>query len=245
MTLAPEVLCVDSGLNAEWWGTCDYFAALSRMEALQHSLIEGRGENVVAYLEHLPVITYGRATPREDLPRVKFECPVVEVPRGGLATYHGPGQLVGYCIVNLRLQQGDSSPDIHSYIRALEQALIEFIRDTWELPAVRSLGRTGVWVHAHNGQLRKIASIGIHVRRWVTSHGFALNLASDLSMFRKIVPCGIRDAEMTSVERELRERGRLSEAQLVTQGDALRRIAKLFHPYLVTQFRAGGWLSEP
>jgi lipoate-protein ligase B len=130
------------------------------------------------------------------------------------------------------------------YIRALEQALIEFLCEMWKLPARRNQGRTGVWVLAEDGQLRKIASIGIHVRRWVTSHGFALNLATDLSMFRKIVPCGIRDAEMTSVACELRDCGRTAEAQLLNQSHALKRIAELFHPYLVAQFQAGGWLPN-
>jgi lipoate-protein ligase B len=118
---------------------------------------------------------------------------VFEVERGGDVTYHGPGQLVGYPILDL----GGYKRDLHWYLRTLEQALIEALA-LLDIPAERNPGFTGVWTRG-----RKIASIGIHVKQWVTWHGFALNVTTDLAQFERIVPCGIQGVEMTSVEKEL------------------------------------------
>jgi lipoyl(octanoyl) transferase len=117
---------------------------------------------------------------------------VVEVERGGEVTWHGPGQLVGYPIMNLRQHR----EDLHWYLRQVEQAIILAL-GRMGIPAEQNAGYTGVWTRG-----RKIASIGIHVRQWVTTHGFALNVANQLDQFGLIIPCGIPGVEMTSVERE-------------------------------------------
>jgi lipoate-protein ligase B len=117
---------------------------------------------------------------------------VVEVERGGDVTVHAPGQLVGYPIIDLQQHK----PDLHWYLRQLEDAMIRGLADLG-LDAERNPGKTGVWVSG-----RKIGSIGVHVKRWVTLHGFALNVTTDLKMFNVVVPCGIDGVVMTSVERE-------------------------------------------
>jgi lipoyl(octanoyl) transferase len=121
---------------------------------------------------------------------------VFEVERGGDVTFHGPGQLVGYPIIDLT----GYKQDLHWYLRTLEQALIAAL-EILGIPAQRNPGYTGVWT-PHGEELRKIASIGIHVKQWVTWHGFALNVTTDLAHFDRIVPCGIPGVVMTSVERE-------------------------------------------
>jgi lipoyl(octanoyl) transferase len=121
---------------------------------------------------------------------------VFEVERGGDVTFHGPGQLVGYPIIDLT----GYKQDLHWYLRTLEQALIGAL-EILGIPGERNPGYTGVWT-SRNG-IRKIASIGVHVKQWVTWHGFALNVATDLTEFQRIVPCGIPGVVMTSVEKEL------------------------------------------
>ena len=157
---------------------------------LQRQLVERRKAREIAdtvlFLEHPPVITLGRnarpehlLTPAEQLHRLGIE--LVESDRGGDVTFHGPGQLVGYLILDLRLIR----KDVVWYVRTLEEALIRTARE-YGLPAERRSGLTGVWV-----KQAKVAAIGVHLSRWITSHGFALNLETDLRFFRHIVPCGI------------------------------------------------------
>jgi lipoyl(octanoyl) transferase len=148
---------------------------------------------VLLLLEHPPVVTVGRSARGTPLPDAGT-IPVVEVERGGDVTYHGPGQLVGYPILDLTQHR----TDVHWYLRTLEQALIFALADL-AIPAERRPGYTGVWTP---GGQRKIASIGVHVKRWVTWHGFALNVTTDLAPFGRIVACGIQGVEMTSIERE-------------------------------------------
>ena len=155
-------------------------------------------DDVLLLVEHEPVITLGRGTRPESLPLAVLELQrkgleVHEVERGGDVTFHGPGQLVGYPIFDLRQHR----EDLHWYLRTLEAALIGAL-DALGIPAGVNPGLTGVWTRG-----RKIASIGIHVKQWVTYHGFALNVTTDLSYFDLIVPCGIRDVVMTSVAMEL------------------------------------------
>jgi lipoate-protein ligase B len=188
-----------------------YVAGLGRVgygEALilQRDLAERRITNAIdrdllLLVEHPPVITLGRGfheenltTSRDDLTLQGVE--VHEAERGGDVTFHGPGQLVGYTIFDLQ----EHKPDLHLFLRQIESTLIRAL-ETFGLPGSRKDGLTGVWV-----ENRKIASIGIHVKRWVTWHGFALNVSTDLSYFDLIVPCGINDVTMTSVRRELGER---------------------------------------
>ena len=144
-------------------------------------------------LQHPPVVTLGR-TARAGHVLEPHDLPVFEVERGGDVTFHGPGQLVGYPILDL----GGYRRDLHWYLRTLEQALIDALARL-DIHAERKPGYTGVWTSRGT---RKIASIGVHVKQWVTSHGFALNVTTDLSQFDRIVPCGIAGVVMTSVERE-------------------------------------------
>jgi lipoate-protein ligase B len=166
-------------------------------------------QDLLLLVEHDPVYTLGRGTRPASLPIPAAElersgAAVYEVERGGDVTYHGPGQLVGYPIIDLRQQR----EDLHWYLRELEGALIDALA-VLGVAAERNPGLTGVWTHG-----RKIASIGIHVKQWITLHGFALNVTTDLAAFGKIVPCGIEQVVMTSVAQELpgRDPGLLASA---------------------------------
>jgi lipoyl(octanoyl) transferase len=173
-------------------GTVPYADALEWQRQLAEDRIAGRlPHDVLLLLEHPPVLTLGRTSHAANvLEHGGIE--VFEVERGGDVTFHGPGQLVGYPIIDLK----NYTQDLHWYLRTLEQALIEALA-LLRIPAARNPGLTGVWTAG-----RKIASIGIHVKQWVTWHGFALNVTTDLAQFSRIVPCGIQGVEMTSVERE-------------------------------------------
>src|SRR5256712_5916386 len=173
-------------------GRVEYGRALAWQEALVARRLAG-GPDALLLLEHPPVYTLGRgADPRFLGAAAASEVPVFRVHRGGQVTYHGPGQLVGYPIVDLR----QFRPDVRWYLGMLEALLVRTLGDLGILAGTRP-GLTGVWV----GE-RKIASIGIALRRWVAWHGFALNVASDLSGFAPIAPCGLSGIEMTSVARE-------------------------------------------
>ena len=174
-------------------GRVPYHQALAWQRALAQARIDGRlEEDLLLLLEHPAVVTLGRTAQGTHVLRPEG-VDVVEVERGGDVTFHGPGQLVGYPILDLRRYR----QDLHWYLRTLEHALIVAL-DELGIPAERNAGYTGVWTRGG----RKIASIGIHVKQWVTWHGFALNVTTDLSQFDRIIPCGIREVEMTSVERE-------------------------------------------
>jgi lipoyl(octanoyl) transferase len=178
---------------------------------LQRSLCQRRiageiSEDLLLLVEHEPVVTLGRGTRSQSLPLSAAELErrgiaVFEVERGGDVTFHGPGQLVGYPILDLR----EHREDLHWYLRSLETALIGGLGSVG-IEAGTNPGLTGVWTRG-----RKIASIGIHVKQWVTFHGFALNVTTDLSYFDLIVSCGIRDVVMTSLAQEL---GRTDELVL-------------------------------
>ena len=173
-------------------GRVPYQEALDLQRRLARERIDGRlPHDLLLLLEHPPVVTLGRASHAENVIQ-REGIDVVEVERGGDVTYHGPGQLVGYPILDLR----NYKQDLHWYLRTLEQALIEGLAFLG-IPAERNPGYTGVWTRG-----RKIASIGVHVKQWVTWHGFALNVTTDLGAFDRIVPCGIPGVEMTSVARE-------------------------------------------
>ena len=179
-------------------GTVPYGIALELQRDLARRSIAGEiDEDVLLLLEHPPVVTLGRTakdthivSSRDRLRARGVE--VFEVERGGDVTFHGPGQLVGYPIFDLKRHRRD----LHWYLRQVEEALIIALADAG-IDAERNIGYTGVWTRG-----RKIASIGVHVRDWVTWHGFALNVTTDLSFFDLIVPCGIPHVQMTSVTRE-------------------------------------------
>ena len=179
-------------------GTVPYREAWDLQRRLVAARHAGAIPDVLLLLEHPHTFTIGRrGDDSEVLASPEYleslGATVIEVDRGGLATYHGPGQLVGYPILDLRPR----GREVHSYLRNLEEALINALRETG-IPAQRVPQKTGVWVAD-----RKIASIGVRFSRWISSHGFALNVTTDLSYFSHIVPCGMPAVTMTSVSQEL------------------------------------------
>ncbi len=187
-------------------GTVPYDVALGWQESLLARRIAG-GNDVLLLLEHPPVYTLGRGADPRFLGAAGAEgIPVTRVGRGGQVTYHGPGQLVAYPILALRQHRAD----VRWYVRSLEQVVIDAL-GCLGIEAGRHEGLTGVWVES-----RKICSIGVGIRRWVTWHGFALNVGEDLSGFAPITPCGIAGVTMTSVAREggPRDVERVAEAVL-------------------------------
>ena len=187
-------------LHVRWLGRIDFARAL----ALQEQIVlkkrdDSSVEDQLLLLEHEPVYTIGRTPDRSSLSARRSELGAAHLPhplfvinRGGQATYHGPGQLMGYPIIDLRR----CGQDLHKYLRWLEQLLIDLLTENG-IAATRRESLTGVWVGD-----RKIASIGVGVRHWITMHGFALNVCGDLSPFNHIVPCGINNVAMTSMEKE-------------------------------------------
>jgi len=181
---APEI---------RWLGRLAYGPALAMQEKSVTARAAGEIPDTIFLLEHDPVYTIGRKRDRSSLGAEPLPHPVEEINRGGQATFHGPGQLVGYFIFDLQ----KLTPDLHVFLRWIEEGLIELLAG-YGLAAQRREGLTGVWIED-----RKIASIGVGVRKWVTMHGFGLNVGSDLSGFEPITPCGIQGVTMTSVSREL------------------------------------------
>ena len=178
----------------------DYLTAWNLQKELVRRRAEGEIPDLLLLLQHPHVYTIGRRGSRSDVlvspeELERLGIPVYEVDRGGEVTYHGPGQLVGYPILGLR----GLGP--LRYVRALEAALIDALRE-YGLPADAVPGRTGVWVGEEEEE-RKIASIGLRISRGVASHGFALNVNTDLRYFEGIVPCGVDDRQTTSMEREM------------------------------------------
>ncbi len=176
-------------------GLVPYEDAWARQRAI-HADVAAGASDAVLLLEHPPIYTAGRRT--EVWERPVDGTPVIDVDRGGKITWHGPGQLVGYPIVRL------ADPiDVVAYVRRMERMLIDVCAEVG-LPAGQVAGRSGVWLPADDrGPERKVAAIGIRVSRGVTLHGFALNCDPDLTWFDRIVPCGIADAGVTSLTKEL------------------------------------------
>jgi lipoyl(octanoyl) transferase len=180
-------------------GRRPYAEVLDLQRELARARVSGElAQDVLLLVEHPPVVTLGRSAKEGNLVVGRGALAgrgieVHEVERGGDVTFHGPGQLVGYPIVDLRRHK----QDLHWYLRQLEEALIRAVGQ-YGIAGERNPAYTGVWTAG-----RKLASIGVHAREWVTWHGFALNVTTDLSFFDLIVPCGIQAVTMTSVEREL------------------------------------------
>ena len=177
-------------------GLLDYEQAWQWQRQLHAQRIAGEIDNTALLLEHPPVYTAGRRT--EPWERPIDGTPVIDVDRGGKITWHGPGQLVGYPIVEL-----PNPVDVVAYVRRMEEVLVEVCAELG-VAAGQVAGRSGVWLPADDrGPERKVAAIGIRVAQGVTLHGFALNCNPDLSWFSRIVPCGITDAGVTSLTAEL------------------------------------------
>jgi lipoate-protein ligase B len=182
--------------GVRWLERMEYLEAWRLQQALAQERAEGLGHDTLLLLEHPPTYTIGRGgdegaflTPVANLRAMG--AAVHHVDRGGRVTFHGPGQLVGYPIIDLSQWR----PDVHAYLRALEDVLIATLAD-FGLAAGRKQGYTGVWMGDE-----KIGAIGVKVSRWVTTHGFALNVTCDLGWFEHIVPCGLRGKGVTSLER--------------------------------------------
>jgi lipoyl(octanoyl) transferase len=181
------------GLVLERWGRVEYREALQRQEDVALALESGTAPETVVLVEHDAVYTIGRTPDQTSLAEVsQLPAPVVEISRGGQATWHGPGQLVVYPILDLNKR----GRDLHRHLRDLESVVIDTCR-CLGITAGRREGLTGVWVED-----RKIASVGVGVRRWITRHGVALNVDEDLRGFLPIIPCGIQGVTMTSLNKE-------------------------------------------
>jgi lipoyl(octanoyl) transferase len=181
-------------LRVRWLGRMEFSGALALQEEVVTKKRQDRSlDDELLLLEHEPVYTIGRTPDKASLlGAAHLPHPLIPTNRGGQATYHGPGQLMGYPIIDLRR----CGQDLHRYLRWLEQMLIGFLGNH-RIAASRREGLTGVWIDH-----RKIASIGVGVRHWITMHGFALNVCGDLSPFNYIIPCGINNVAMTSMEKE-------------------------------------------
>ena len=206
-------------LRVRWLRRMEFADALVLQEELLAQKRADRSlKDELLLLEHEPVYTIGRTPDKSSLlGSAHLPHPLFAINRGGQATYHGPGQLVGYPIIDLRR----CGQDLHRYLRWLEQLLIELLAD-YGIAASRRESLTGVWIDH-----RKIASIGVGVRHWITMHGFALNVCGDLSPFNYIIPCGINDVAMTSMEKETGNVFSVVDVATVFEKLALDRITDL------------------
>lgn len=209
----------ESGIAVVDWGRTEYSMAWERQRAMADRRRSGEIPDTLVLTEHEPVYTVGTRPGadshlREPAGPGRAPIPLVRTNRGGDITYHGPGQLVGYPILDL-----SSQPDLHHYLRQLERVLIHVI-GCLGLAAARRDGMTGIWL-----EKRKIAAIGVAVRRWVTTHGFALNVSNDLAPFDGIVPCGITDGSVTSIERELNKPVSMESAKALVAEEFARVFA--------------------
>ncbi len=205
-------------------GTMNYVEALELQDRLVKAHYEGKVGDLLILLEHPHTYTIGRGGKDahilfDEKLLARIGASFHRVGRGGDITYHGPGQIVGYPIVDLRRWQ----PDVHKYLRSLEQVLIRTLRD-FGISAVRDSHATGVWVGDE-----KVAAIGVRVSRWITSHGFALNVNADLSYFSHIVPCGLVGKGVTSMDKLL---GARVDPQLVAQ-QLVEHFSSEFRTHLV------------
>ncbi len=208
-----------SYLDVRWLGRVDFAHALALQEEIVAKKREDRSHaDELLLLEHDAVYTIGRTPDQSSLlGAAHLPHPLFAINRGGQATYHGPGQLMGYPIIDLRR----CGQDLHKYLRWLERLLIELLAGHG-IAASQRESLTGVWVGG-----RKIASIGVGVRHWITMHGFALNVCGDLSPFDQIVPCGINNVAMTSIEKETGRAFSVAAVAASLEKLALNRISDL------------------
>ncbi len=211
------------------WGRTGYADAWQRQEDLVARRNAGEIGDTLVFTEHNPVYTLGVRKGAEanmiwdeaELARRGIE--VHKTNRGGDITYHGPGQIVGYPIINLAARK-----DLHAYLRLLEQVMINTV-GTFGLAATRREGKTGIWLGT-----RKIAAIGVAVKKWTTYHGFALNVDADLAPFGGIVPCGITDGTVTSMKQELGTAPSPEEMKRVLAAEFQQLLADFFKPQINT-----------
>jgi len=220
----------------EDWGLLDYQKAWDKQEEVFANTIavktknrnqpqeEELTPNFLNFVEHPHVYTLGKSGKPENLlldatGLKEKQAVYYKINRGGDITYHGPGQIVGYPILDL----DNFFTDIHLYLRTLEEAIILTLKD-YGIEAGRYPGFTGVWIDADNNKARKICAMGVRCSRWVTMHGFAFNVNVDLDYFKNIVPCGIDDKDVTSIERELGRKVEMQEVKKILKN----HIAVLF-----------------
>jgi len=175
-------------------GLCSYKEVWDLQKNIQADRIAGKDQDTLLLVEHTPVYTFGKNADKNHLLQHYPEnVEIFDIERGGDITFHGPGQLVGYPILDLN----NYKKSISWYMRSLEEVIIDTL-DIYGLVAIRKDGLTGVWIGDE-----KIAALGVRISRWVTMHGFAFNISSDLSYFGNIIPCGIADKQVTSLEKEI------------------------------------------
>src|SRR3954463_5821851 len=206
-------------MKCRWLGRMSFAEALVLQEKLvAERRTESSSGDELLLLEHDPVYTIGRTPDQTSLRgAAHLPYPLFPTNRGGQATYHGPGQLIGYPIIDLR----NRGQDLHRYLRWIEALLTETLAEV-DIAATTRAGLTGVWIGD-----RKIASIGIGVRHWITMHGFALNVSGDLSPFDHIVPCGINNVAITSMEKETKRAFTVAEVARAVEKLALDSIVSL------------------
>ncbi|MAM98307.1 MAG: lipoyl(octanoyl) transferase [Candidatus Marinimicrobia bacterium] len=179
-----------SNLNSYWLGRIDYSEAWKLQKVIQENVINKKINDVILFLEHDSVYTLGKNADLNNLlPARPKDIDVIQTDRGGEITYHGPGQLVGYPIIDLKKYRRS----ITWFMRSLEQSIIEMLNEI-NISSTRKEGLTGVWVNDH-----KIAALGVRLSKWVSMHGFAINIHTDLSLYRGMIPCGISDFGLTSI----------------------------------------------
>ncbi len=222
------------------WGLLDYQLAWDKQDAVFSAIVNSKTqnrinnteiptENYLIFVEHPHVYTLGKSGKPDHLllnedELEEKEASYYKINRGGDITYHGPGQLVGYPILDLN----NFFTDIHLYLRTLEEAVILTLSD-YGIQAGRYPGFTGVWLDADNVKARKICALGVRCSRWVTMHGFALNVNPDLTYFKNIIPCGIDDKQVTSMEQELGRKIEMDEVKQILRN----HISVLFNMELV------------
>lgn len=195
-------------LNYSDLGSVDYKEAWDLQKKIHSKRVLGEVEDFLFLLEHPNTYTLGKTAHKENLTgSVTYlkenHISVYDIDRGGDITYHGPGQIVGYPIIDLN----NWKKDTHKYLRALEEVIIKTC-DEYKLKCERNIEHTGVWMGN-----RKIAAIGIKVSRWITMHGFAFNVNTDLNLFNGIIPCGIQDKSVTSIQKELNKKIEIHEVK--------------------------------
>jgi lipoyl(octanoyl) transferase len=211
---ASDIAVIQSGLM-------DYEKSWQMQRDIHLEVAEGLRANTLILIEHPSVYTAGRRT--DILERPQDGTPVIDVDRGGRITWHGPGQIVGYPIIRLEKRN-----EVVGFVRNLEEALIATLAE-FGINGISIAGKTGVWIKDEKGE-RKISAIGVRVAKGVTMHGFALNVSPDLSKFNSIIPCGMPEAETTSMEKELNRTISIAEVTPVLEKHmvlALARVSKL------------------
>jgi lipoyl(octanoyl) transferase len=215
----------NTAVKYEDWGLMDYQQAWDKQEEIFSKTVaiktknrnepenQAQTENFLIFVEHQHVYTLGKSGKPENLLLNEHQlkekgATYYKINRGGDITYHGPGQIVGYPILDL----DHFFTDIHLYLRTLEEAVILTLKD-YGIVAGRYPGFTGVWIDADNDKARKICAMGVRCSRWVTMHGFAFNVNTDLDYFENIVPCGIDDKDVTSMQRELGKKVEIQEVK--------------------------------